>query len=177
MRIKFDKDPLAVEENNCASKFAQNAYIMCHLDAWSKFLLNHFKSRNCLFGATNVVNYSDKEKWVYSDYAIAFAGANSWRCGNDYAKNIAIYGFDNSSSSHADNRKNVLVLGKGVSYGINGRVLHQRKRFILITVKQRQNFARVYNTVVKIVICLSTEKKYLSLKLKIIMWAFPLNFA
>lgn len=55
MRIKFDEDTLAVEQNNCASKFAQNAYIMCHLDAWPKILLNHFKLRNCLFGAANLV--------------------------------------------------------------------------------------------------------------------------
>ena len=102
---------------------------MCHLDDWPKIPLNDFKLRNCLFGATNVVNYSDKKKWVYSGYAIAFSRASSWRFGNDNAKNIVIFGFDNRSSSHADNRKNVLMLGEGPSYGINGRFVAPGKMF------------------------------------------------
>ena len=40
--IKFDKDPLAVEKNN------------------------YFKFKNCLFGATDILKNSDKEKYLYS---------------------------------------------------------------------------------------------------------------
>ena len=43
-----------------------------------------------------------------------------WIFGNDFARNAIIFGFDKSSSSHADNCKNnFLVLGKGDSFGIN----------------------------------------------------------
>ena len=32
---------------------------------------------------------------------------------NDYARNVIIFGVDNSSSSHTPNMKNFLILGEG----------------------------------------------------------------
>ena len=63
---------------------------------------------------TNIVKNSDKEKWVYSGYGIASDWASLWNFGNAVGKNIIIFCVDNSSSSHADNLKNnILVLGEG----------------------------------------------------------------
>ena len=61
--IKFDKDPLAVEQNNYLCKIV-NVYIVCYLDNWPRNLTNNSKSKNCLFGATSIVKNSDKEKYV-----------------------------------------------------------------------------------------------------------------
>ena len=47
MGIKFDKDPLSVEQNNYAAKIV-NAYTVYELDTWPKILLNNFKLKNCL---------------------------------------------------------------------------------------------------------------------------------
>ena len=58
MGIKFDKDPLAVEQNNYATKIV-NAYIAYGLDAWPKILFREFTLKNCLFGAIITV----KNKW------------------------------------------------------------------------------------------------------------------
>ena len=55
---------------------------------------------------TNIVKKSDKEKYVYSCYRIAFDGKGELSFGNDYARNVIIFEVDNSSSSHADNLKN-----------------------------------------------------------------------
>ena len=44
------------------------------LDNCSKLPLRNFILRNCLFGATNIVKNSDKSKYVYSGYGIAFDG-------------------------------------------------------------------------------------------------------
>ena len=64
-----------------------------------------------MFGATNIVN---------SGYRIAFDGAGLWSFGNDFAKNIVIFGVDNSPSSYTENHKNsFLVLGEGPTYDIN----------------------------------------------------------
>ena len=52
--IKFDKDPLPVEQNNYLTKIV-NVYIVYDLDAWLRNPTNNFKFKNCLFGATNVV--------------------------------------------------------------------------------------------------------------------------
>ena len=67
MRIKFDKNPLAVEQKNYLAKII-NIYIVYDLDTWPKDPTNNFKFKNCLFGATDIVKNSDKEKYVYSGY-------------------------------------------------------------------------------------------------------------
>ena len=51
--------------------------------------------------------YQYKEKWVYSGYGIAFDGAASWNFGNNFVKNVVIFGADNSASSPTDNLKNI----------------------------------------------------------------------
>ena len=96
-RIKFDKDPLAVEQNNYATKIV-NAYMVYDLDAWPKNPTNNFKFKNCLFGTTNIVKDIDEE--------ITFDRASF------FARNVIIFRVDINSSSHDDNRKNnILVLG------------------------------------------------------------------
>ena len=67
---------------------------------------------------------------MYSGFGVAFDGAGTWNFGNDYATNVAIFGTDNSSSSHAANSKNnFLVLGEGLTYSINGNFSSPEKRF------------------------------------------------
>ena len=63
IRINFDKDPLAIEQNNYLGKI-ENVYIVYDLDAWSQDPTNNFKFKNWLFGATSKVKSSDKEKYV-----------------------------------------------------------------------------------------------------------------
>ena len=112
-RINFDKDLLAVEQNNHTTKIV-NVYIVYELDDWPRNPTNNFKLKNSLFVATNTVKNSEKEKWVYSDYGIAFYGAGLWSFGNGFARNVIIFGVNTSLSSHADNCKNnFLVLGEG----------------------------------------------------------------
>ena len=124
MGIKFDKDPLVIEQINV------NVYIVYDLDALPRNPTNNFKFKNCLFGATSVVKNSDKEKYKYSSYGITFDSAGSWSFGNDIARNVIIFSVDNSSSSNDDNRKNnFLVLGKGPTFRINGRFGSHEKKF------------------------------------------------
>ena len=65
MGVKFDKDCLAVVQNNYTTKIV-NVYKFYDLDAWARNPSNNFKFKNCLFGATSIVKNSDKEKYVYS---------------------------------------------------------------------------------------------------------------
>ena len=46
------------------------------------------KFKNCLFGATNIVKNSDKEKYVYSGYRIIFDSGGFWSFDNDTAKKV-----------------------------------------------------------------------------------------
>ena len=107
-----------------------NVYIVFDLDPWSRNPTKNFKFKNCLFEATNVVRNSDKEKYVYSGYEITFDSAGSWSFDNDFARNIIIFGVDNSSSSYFDNRRNnFLKLGEGPTYIINGSFGSPEKTF------------------------------------------------
>ena len=54
MRIKLDKDPLVVEQNNYASKIV-NVYVVYDLDIQPRNSTNNFEFKNWLFGATSVV--------------------------------------------------------------------------------------------------------------------------
>ena len=82
MGIKFDKDPLAVEQNNYLSKLV-NVFIVYDLDAWPRNATNNFKLENCLFEATSIIKNSDKENYVHIGYGITLDGASSWSFNND----------------------------------------------------------------------------------------------
>ena len=94
---------------------------MFTLAFWPRNSTNNFKFKSCLFGATNILKDSDKEKCIYKGQGITFDSGDSWRFGNDFARNIIIFCVDNSSSSHSDNdKKHFLALGQVLTYGVNG---------------------------------------------------------
>lgn len=80
------------------------------------------------------------------------------------ARNVAIFGLNNSSSSYTDNwKKNFLVLGKGDAFGFNGTFSEREIEFNVIFSNARSNFW-ICITMVMIVICFLMEKKSISLK-------------
>ena len=89
-------------------------------------------SKDCLFGTTSIIKNSDKEKYVYSVYGIVFDGKGEWSFDYGTARNVIIFGVDNASSSHSDNRKNIfLILGEGPNFRINGSFGSREKKFII----------------------------------------------
>ena len=56
--IKFDKDPLAVEQNNYLTKTV-NAGFVYDLDSWPRNPTKYSKFNDCLFAATNIIQNSD----------------------------------------------------------------------------------------------------------------------
>ena len=66
---------------------------------------------------------------MYSGYGITFGSAGSWSFGNDFARNVVIFGVDNSSSSHDNRNNNFLILGESPTYGINGSFGSLEKTF------------------------------------------------
>ena len=78
---------------------------------------------------TNLVKNSDKEKYVYDSYGIAFIGKGEWSFGNGFTRNAIILGVDNISSSHAENLKNNLVFGEENTFGFNRSFCAPEKKF------------------------------------------------
>ena len=97
--IKFNKDLLAVEQNNYTTKIV-NICIVHGLCAWPRNPTNNFKFKSNLFGTTNIVKSSDKEKYVYSGYGITFDSAGSLSFDNNSERNVIIFWCYNSSLSH-----------------------------------------------------------------------------
>ena len=65
-----------------------------------------FYIKHCLLGETNKVKNSDKESYVYSSNWIAFDGKGECNFGNEFARNVVIFGVDDSWSSPTDNCRN-----------------------------------------------------------------------
>ena len=77
---------------------------------------------------------------MYSGYGITYDSAGSWSFDNDIARNVIIFGVDNSSSFHTDNHKNnFLVLGEGLTFGINGRFVSPERKFSINFSKANTN--------------------------------------
>ena len=82
------------------------------MDTWSKNLKTYFTLANCLFGAVKLTKNADSDKYKYSVYRIGFdSGLQFLRTAGCDWKNIIIFGVDNCSPVHIDDRnKNIFVL-------------------------------------------------------------------
>ena len=68
-------------------------------------------------------------------------GYGFWSFDNDTARNVIIFGVDTSSSSHSDNHKNnFLILGKGLTLGINRSFGVPEKKFDINFSKANRKF-------------------------------------
>ena len=87
-------------------------------------IIQHFHSYstldNCLFGAVSLAKKADVDRYKYSRYGIGFDrhGFFSHPSGGT-GRNVIIFGVDMSSSTKIDNRKkDILILGKGPTQGL-----------------------------------------------------------
>ena len=75
---------------------------------------------------------------------MTFHSAGSWNFDNDFARNVIIFGVDNGSSNHSDNRKNNFsILNEGPAYGINTSFGSLEKKFNINFTKTETKFAWV----------------------------------
>ena len=94
-----------------------------------------------MFGATNIVKNSDKEKYVYNGYGIAVDGKGECSFSNDPARNVIMFWVDNSSSSHTGNlKKDFLILGEGPNFRINGSFHASEKKIDINSTKAKTKF-------------------------------------
>ena len=86
---------------------------------------------NCLFGAVSLTKNADIDKYKYSGYSIGFDRKGEFSFGSGgFGKNYIIFGADLSSSSlYANNKNNILVLGKDFVKGINGTTICAEKLY------------------------------------------------
>ena len=96
---------------------------------------------NCLFGAVSLTKNADIDQYKYSGYGIGFDRKGEFNFGNGFGRNCIIFGADLSSTSHANNKKNnILVLGKDFVQGIMVQQFMQKNCIQLILLKIIKKF-------------------------------------
>ena len=85
-----------------------------------------FKLGNSLFGAVKLTKNADPDRCWYSGYGIGFdtRGSFSFSDSSGSGRNDIIVGADMSSSAHVGNKKkNILILDKGPTQGLDDTTL------------------------------------------------------
>ena len=96
--------------------------------------------KKCLFGAVTLTKNTDIDKYGYSGYGIGFDGRSSFSflCGR-FGQYLLIFGVDMSSSAHIDNKKkDILVLGKGPTQGLEHTLTAEQMYSINFTVTKKK---------------------------------------
>ena len=96
--------------------------------------------KNCLFGAVTLTKNSDIDKYGYSGYGISFDRKSSFSFpGGRFGQNVLIFVVDMSSSAHIDNKKkDISVLGKGPTQGLEHTLTAEKMYSISFTVKKKK---------------------------------------
>ena len=96
--------------------------------------------KNCLFGAGTLTKKADIEKYGYSGFGIGFDRRSSFSFpGVRFGQNVSIFGADMSSSAHVDNKKkDILVLGKGPTQGLEHTLNAEKMYSINFTVTNKK---------------------------------------
>ena len=83
---------------------------------------------------------TDIEKYGYSGYGIGFDRKSSFSFpGSEFGQNVLIFGADMSSSAHIDNKKkDILVLGKGPTQGLEHTLTAEKMYPINFTVTKNK---------------------------------------
>ena len=81
-----------------------------------------------MFGAISLTKHGDIDQYKYSGYGIGFDRKGEFSFGsNGFGRNVIIFGADMSSSVNANNNKNILVLGKDFTQGLNNTAIYAEK--------------------------------------------------
>ena len=95
--------------------------------------------KNYLFGAVTLTKNADIEKCKYSGYGIGFDRRSSFSFpSGGFGQNVLIFGADMSSSIHIGNKKkDILVLGRGPTQGLESTLTAEKMYSIDFTVTKK----------------------------------------
>ena len=97
-----------------------NIYIVYEINKKDNTISSDPTLENCLFGAVTLTKNVNIDQYGYFGYGIGFDRRSSFSFpGGGFGQNVLILVLDISSSSHINNKKkDILVLGKGQTIGL-----------------------------------------------------------
>ena len=96
--------------------------------------------KNCLFGAVTLTKNADIDKYGYLGYGIGFDRKSSFSFpGGGFGQSGTIFGVDMISSTHVDNKKkDIFILGKGPTQGLEHTLTAEKMYSINFTVTRKK---------------------------------------
>ena len=80
-----------------------------------------------MFGTVKLKKHVDVDLYKYSGCGIGFDRKGSYSVSNEIGRNVIIFGVDMNSSLHIDNKKkDILILGKGPTQGLEHTVTAEK---------------------------------------------------
>ena len=140
-----------------------NIYIVYEINKTDNTTSSDPTLENCLFGAVTLTKNTDTDQYGYSVYGIGFDRKSSFSFpGTGLGRNVIIFGVDMSSSTKIDNKKkDILILGKGPTQGLEHTLTAEKMCSINFT-NHIKNFAYVCITIEKIVTYLLMVQKFIN---------------
>ena len=116
-------------EKYMSNNIGISIYCVYKLDSISSSRDDTFTVQNALFGAMGIIKNADTSKYKYRGYGICFDEGGSFSKGNiSNGKNVLIFGVDESSLVHQNNKaNNIYVMGDLFVQGINDTTLYAEK--------------------------------------------------
>ena len=117
-KVKFSGSCLKQDKATCNHRTIVNIYIVYEIS--KNYNISSYPTlENCLFGAVSLTKHVDIDQYKYPGYGIGFDRKGEFSFGNGFGRNCIILGADMSSSVHANNKtENILVLGKKFVQGL-----------------------------------------------------------
>ena len=117
MSVKFSGNYVKENQSIYPLKSVMNIYIVYSLNPVSNTRNTDCTAENCLFGAVKLTKDVNTSNYKYVGYGICFDEGSDFSIGS--ISNLIILGCDTSSSSHANNQKNnIIVSGKDFIQGL-----------------------------------------------------------
>ena len=137
--VKFSESCLKQDKSRYTHGKIVKIYIVYEINKKDSTKSSDPTLENCLFGAVTLTKNVNIDKYGYSGYGIGFDRRSSFSFpGGGFGQNILIFGVDMSSSAHIDNKKkDILVLGKGPTQGLEHTLTAEKMYSINFTVTKK----------------------------------------
>ena len=138
MKVKFIGDCLKQEKITFNHWKIVHIYIVYEIER-SVNISSYPRLENCLFGAVNLTKHVDIDLYKYFGYVIGFDRKWSYSIGDEIGRNVIIFGVYISSSSHIGNKKkDILILDKGPTQGLQHTLAAEKLYSINFTKKNKK---------------------------------------
>ena len=129
-RVEFNRSCLKQDKVTFSHSQLVNIYIAYEISK-SINISDYPTLEDCLFGAATLTKHADNEWYKYSRYRIGVDKHGSFSFpGTELGKNVIAFGVDMSSSTKIDDKKkDILILGKGPTKGLEHTLSAEKNLF------------------------------------------------